>query len=294
MTLAVGFDIGGTNARGAVVRDGEEVVAMGRASLTERSPEAVVEVVARLRDELAAGDARQVGVGLAAMLDAGKVRNAPNLGWRNVDFGALLSARLQAKVVLANDLSAAAWGEHRQGASRGVADSFTVFVGTGVGSAMILRGEPYRGSRGLGGELGHVKVVARGGRPCGCGSSGCLEAYVGGGKLATWMAEKGLSGGAEQLELLAEAGNPVARELFDFVSVTLATAIANQVSVLNPAMVVLGGGVLARTPRLRAFLMQAIPALAVEPAREGLAVVSAELGDDSGAIGAALLAQRLT
>jgi glucokinase len=293
-TLALGVDIGGTNARAAVVdpRSGR-LLATAKQSWTDRSPAAVIGEIARLVagvvDGQPVGDA-PLGVGFAGMLDGGMVVNAPNLGWRNVDFGGPLAQRLGRKVQLFNDLSAAAWGEHRAGAAKGAHHVFTVFVGTGVGSAIIDDGRLLHGATGVAAEFGHVKVQLEGGRLCGCGDHGCLEAYVGGAKLGEWMHEEGLTGTASELEARAQAGDPTAKRLYDVAVGHLALAVANQVTVLNPAVLVLGGGVLSRCPGMVAHIRQVVGHRAAVAARRAVHVELARLGDDSGLVGAALLA----
>jgi glucokinase len=291
--LALGVDLGGTNARAAVVeRASGRVVASARRAWTERSPAAVTAEVAQLLKPLCAGqplDGVGVGVGFAGMLRGDVVVNAPNLGWRDVDFGGALARAIGRPVRLVNDLSAAAWGEAKAGASRGAQHVLTVFVGTGVGSAIIAAGALLDGATGVAGELGHVKVVLDGGRPCGCGDVGCLEAYAGGARLTEWMREEGLAGTPSDLEVRALSGDALAAKLYDAAAGHLALAIANQVTVLNPEVLVLGGGVLSRCPELEARVRDAVGRRAGVAARGAVRVVRAELGDDSGLVGAALL-----
>lgn len=291
--LALGVDIGGTNARAAVVeRASGRVVASAKQSWTERSPEAVVAEVAKLLGQVAEGHALDgvgVGVGFAGMLHGPVVVNAPNLGWRDVDFGGALSRAVRRPVRLVNDLSAAAWGEKSAGAARDAQHVFTVFVGTGVGGAVITDGRLLDGATGVAGEFGHIKVVLDGGRPCGCGDAGCLEAYVGGARLTAWMQEEGLAGTPSDLELRAQAGHATARRLYDFAVGHLALAIANQVTVLNPEVLVLGGGVLSRCPGMQARVREVVTQRAGVAARGAVRVELAQLGDDSGLVGAALL-----
>lgn len=292
MTLHLGADVGGTNARVALVESSGHIVQAVKACLPDRSVEGVVATVKALVGQL--GDrgpmSPTIGVGLAGMLRGSVVVNAPNLGWRDVDFGTALSFALGRPARLVNDLSAAAWGERLAGAARGLDDTFTVFVGTGVGSAIIAQGRLVHGATGVAGEFGHLKVVPEGGRPCGCGEHGCLEAYIGGARLTASMREAGLGGTPADLERLALEGHPTARSLYDTAAGFLALAIANQVTVLNPAMLVLGGGVLSNTPALVQRIRDVIAARSGAASREGLRVALAQLGDDSGIVGAALLA----
>jgi glucokinase len=291
--FALGVDIGGTNARAAVVEvTTGRLIASAKEAWTDRIPSAVVTVVHSLIEKVSVGHELRgvsVGVGFAGMLRGDVVVNAPNLGWREVDFGRPLAAALGRRVRLVNDLSAAAWGELKAGAARGASDSFTVFVGTGVGSALISGGVLLSGATGVAGEFGHTKLLAEGGRLCGCGEHGCLEAYMGGAKLKEWMTESGIPGTPADLERLAQEGVVPAKGLYDFAVGHLALAIANQVTVLNPGVVVLGGGVLMRCPGMVKRVTDTVMTRASAASRTDLRVRLAELGDDSGLVGAALL-----
>lgn len=294
MTLCLGVDLGGTNARAAVVeRTGGRIVASAKETWSTHSLEEVVRGTAALVERLARDHAlpaaSPVCVGFAGMLRGPVVVNAPNLGWRELDFGTPLSGALKRPVRLVNDLSAAAWGEFRAGAARGATDTFTVFVGTGVGSAIIAGGALVGGASQVAAEFGHIKVLQEGGRRCGCGQEGCLEAYLGGAKLEEWMREEGLSGTASQLEALANAGDARAKRMYDFAVGHLGLAIANQVTMLNPGVLVLGGGVLNRCPGMVERIRQSVARRATGASQSAVRIELATLGDDSGLVGAALL-----
>lgn len=292
--LALGVDLGGTHVRAAVVdRESGAVVASVKETHADRAPEAVVEAIARAA-EAATQRADLVGrlscgVAVAGQLRGDVVTNAPNLGWREVPFGHLLVARLGRPVAVINDLKAAAWGEFKVGAARGETDTFTCFVGSGVGSATIASGRLCLGARGVAGEVGHVKVKFEGGRQCGCGEFGCLEAYAGGVNLEAWMKEVGLEGSVAELEVKAHKGNAEALHLWDFASSALALVVANQVTMTNPGMVVLGGGVLSRCPKMVDRIVETVETRALTASRVGLKIGLAALGDDSGVVGAAML-----
>lgn len=303
---ALGIDLGGTNARAAVVGADGELLASSKRALTDRSPAAVVEAIALAAEAACAQAQVQVdacGVGAAAMLDesSGMVLVGPNLGWRDVPLGSLLSRRLSRPVKILNDLKVAAWGELKAGAARGASDVLVVFVGSGVGSALIVRGQMVKGAHGVAGELGHIKVVP-GGRPCGCGERGCLEAYVGGHNLIGQMRELdspallALAGGNPAhlspafLEQAALAGDPASRELHQRASDYLGLAVANLVTVLNPGILVLGGGVLGNLTAMRRRVVELVNEQTSRVARAKLQIATAALGDDSGLIGAGLLA----
>lgn len=306
----LGIDLGGTFARAAVVDEQGRIVAASKIPLAERSPVAVVEAIAhaaKVAVETAGAPVSSCGVGAAGQIhgESGVLAVAPNLGWRNVPLGDMLKTRLGFSVRVVNDLSAAAWGELNAGAGRGAHDMYTVFVGSGVGSAIIANGKLVNGGGGVAGELGHIKVLPNG-RRCGCGELGCLEAYVGGHNLIAQTREllatgrsavlTELTGGDPArvtpvtLEHAAEQGDAEAREIYERASLMLAIAVANQVTVLNPARLILGGGVLAHCPGIRRRVLEGVQAFASNTSREGLLITDAELGDDSGLIGAALLA----
>ena len=293
--LAIGMDLGGTHTRAAVVdRTTGKVVSSVKDTHTDRSPEGIVASMARAAAEATrvAGveGALPCGVGAAAQLNGDVVTLAPNLGWRNVPFGALLAKQMGRPVKVVNDLKAAAWGEFKLGVAKGETDTYTLFVGSGIGSAIIAGNTLVMGNGGLAGEVGHLKVVAEGGRKCGCGELGCLEAYAGGVQLESWMKESGLEGGAVELEKLAHSGNAEAKRLWDFASSALALVVANQVTVLNPGYVVLGGGVLVRCPKMVERIIETVGRRALAASRTGLKVGLAALGDDAGVVGAAMLA----
>lgn len=314
--LRLGIDLGGTNARAALVDQATgAVVASLKRPHEARTPIAVARSVA----EAARAVAAEAGVTLAALGGAGVgvagqclgatgvVLNAPNLGWREVPFGDLLQTELGLPVRIVNDLSAAAWGERAFGAARGVDDAALVFVGSGVGSGLILGGRLHEGGSGVAGELGHVKVTPRGAQPrrCGCGEWGCLEAYVGGMNLAARVREalaEGQAGAvlaaaggdparvsASAVEAAYQAGDPYARDLWAEAGELLGTAMANLCTLLNPARLVLGGGVLLGCPNLMRITRAHVGDRTLKAARRGLTVECAGLGDDAGVVGAALL-----
>lgn len=306
----LGIDLGGTFVRAAVVDAQGRIIASAKMALGERSPSAVVESIAlaaKAAVDSAGTAVTGCGVGAAGQIhgESGVLAVAPNLGWRNVPLGELLRTRLGYSVRVVNDLSAAAWGEFNAGAGRGAQDMYTVFVGSGVGSAIIASGGLVHGGGGVAGELGHIKVVPNG-RRCGCGELGCLEAYAGGHNLIAQTREllatgrshvlMELTGGDParvtpvMLEQAAEAGDTGARDIYERASLMLALAVANQVTVLNPARLILGGGVLTHCPGIRRRVVEGVQAFASTTSREGLLIADAELGDDSGLIGAALLA----
>ncbi|NOK19159.1 ROK family protein [Corallococcus carmarthensis] len=305
----LGIDLGGTFARAAVVDGKGAILASAKVALLDRKPPGVVETIAQAAEEAVKKAGVKVegcGVGAAGQIhkDTGVISVAPNLGWRDVPLAALLTKRMGFEVKVVNDLSAAAWGELHAGAGRGAQDMLVVFVGSGVGSAIIADGRLVHGGGGVAGELGHIKVVP-GGRLCGCGEHGCLEAYAGGHNLIAQTKELLASGASRVLEQLtqddpdtitpvtletaADAGDAKAKEIHDRASHFLAVAVANYVTVLNPSRLVLGGGVLTHCPGIKRQVLDGVQQWSSRVSREGLLIADAELGDDSGIIGAALL-----
>jgi glucokinase len=255
---------------------------------------------------LSANDVAGVGVGVAGQVmgRTGTVIVGPNLGWHDVRFGALMERELGRPVRVVNDLSAAAWGEAMAGAARGASDVLLVFVGSGVGSGLILGGRLYEGAGGIAGEIGHTKVIP-GGRLCGCGEHGCLEAYTGGRNIAARIRERYAAGkaraivkaaggnpedaNASALDAAAEAGDPEAMEMREEIARMLGVAMANAVTLLNPQKLILGGGVLSGMPGMKARMVDWLLSNGGRAHVAQLSIVDAALGDDSGVIGAGLL-----
>ncbi len=320
MSLAIGIDLGGTNLRAGALRGDEAVPSTAHRELVgpDREPRAIVERVAAVVERLAgAADADAapipVGVGIAAMLrDArGTVARSPHLGpaWREAPFGALLRERLGPRFAASvyNDVNAVTWGEAVAGAARGCRDVLAVYVGTGIGGGVIAGGRLVDGASSCAGEIGHVKVRwDDAAAPCNCGGRGCVEAYVGGSYLDRRIRDElgrprartsaaRLAGGVEHVTALhvdqaAADGDEWALALWSELAPMLAVSLANALAVLNSERLVLGGGLLSRTPTLVSMTDIALRIVAPPPILEPLTVAMAELGDDAGVVGAARLA----
>jgi glucokinase len=307
------MDLGGSNARAAAVDPTGAVLQVSKVKLSARTPEAAVDALASCVTQVFAALDRPresclgYGLGLAAQIDArtGHVIVAPNLGWRDVDFAGLLGQRLGHAVTLGNDLAVAGLGEAKAGAARGYKDAVLFYVGSGIGSALILDGRLYRGSRGIAGEIGHSKVRP-GGRKCGCGELGCLEAYAGGNNLGfrvleavaagrttavTKLVPDGVRPTVNFIEQAANDGDALAIELLDEAASLIGLTAANLITLLNPGVLILGGGVLLNSAWIRRKAEETLRANVSRPALEGCLIVSPALGDDAGVIGAAFLSQ---
>jgi glucokinase len=236
----------------------------------------------------------------------GTVQQAPNLpGWMEpFDVADALSSALDGvPVTVDNDVNVGTLAEHRLGAGKGADDLLGVFAGTGIGAGVVLDGELRRGPTGAAGEIGHM-IVRRGGRLCGCGGRGHLEAYAGRAAMerrARDLEQKGrdtilvdLAPGRRMtsgvfVKALA-AGDGVAIELIDDAVGALGVAIASCVSLLDIALVVVGGGLADRLGPSFVERVEEACRADVFPRNPDLRIVPAALGDRGGSMGAALMA----
>ena len=294
----VAIDVGGTTLKAAVVNDDGHVHSFERRETRAgEGAEAVIDAVLTLAADLAAVAPRTVGLGLAlpGVVDdeAGTVLNATNLRWRDVPIGAMARERLGIAVVVMHDVRAAALAEGLLGAARGARDYLLITLGTGVGAAMVIRGQPYTGSHGFGGEFGHVAVEPRG-PLCGCGRPGCLEAFASAGHIAlryaamTGNTAQGTT--AREVARRAADGEAIAGAVWRDAVDALAIAVANYVTLMDPELIVIGGGMAAAGDDLFGPLRHRVEA----HVRFGSPppVVPARLGEAAGRYGAAIGAWR--
>jgi glucokinase len=307
----VGIDLGGSGLRMGVVS--EDGAVEGLQSLTHGGfshPMDAVERLARMVEDAAAqgGPIDAVGVGVAAWVerDTGFVTRAPNLGWIDVPFGELLRRRLKLPVVVHNDLKAIAWGEYRFGAGVGARTLLVIFVGTGVGAAVIAEGNLLVGARGFGGEIGHIKVGPDDGPLCGCGRRGCLEAYVGGRALSLKARQSVAEGRislvrpdsemreltAADLEELSNRGDAEAQALLEGGGMQLGRVLGSMVTFLNPDTVLMGGGVWDSSDVIKDAVRIGLDLSSHPDLRKSVRIVEGRLGSRAGVIGAADLARR--
>ena len=290
----IGVDIGGTNLRGALVRSNGAIVSRFRlksaiANGAESFLDRLTVEISRLMED-AAGDGLQlqgIGIGIPGLIGTdGTIHSSVNLRpLEGMNLSRLLSRRLQLPVVSANDANLIALGEVWAGAGQGMQSVIVVTIGTGLGSGLILDGKLWTGVGGFAAEFGHLTVEPEG-LPCPCGNRGCLEQYVSAAALCRY----GDGRTPEELALLAQAGDPVACAAFESIGYWLGTALAGLVNILNLEGVIIAGGVSAGfdlfAPALRKTLQQrAFPLMAAQ-----VQVCRADLGDDAGLVGGALLA----
>ena len=297
----VAIDVGGTNLKGAVVdRRGRSLTIERRDSCADAGPQAVIDAVIGLAEELAGecsgghgAPPGAAGIAVPGLVDesTGTVKVAANLGWRDVQIGPIAEQRLGVPVTVSHDVRAGALAEGLLGAARGCRDYLLITLGTGIGGAIVIAGRPYVGAHGLGGELGHMAIEPRG-PMCGCGRAGCLEALASAGHVSArygLMARTSESVSAAEVAQRAEAGDDsFADQVWSEAIDALAIGIANYAALLDPELVVIGGGMAAAGNRLFEPLRRRLTAHVRfgEPPQ----VVAAMLGDEAGRHGAAIAA----
>ncbi|MEO6531058.1 MAG: ROK family protein [Specibacter sp.] len=267
----IGVDIGGTKIAVGLINDSGEVLAHSQCP-TPQGGEAIADSVAQLLGAFTADrPGAVVGVAVPGYVstDHRTVANAANLELADTHLAELIEDRIRVNTVVVNDANAALWAEYRFGAARRVQDVVMVTVGTGIGGGLLVNGQLVSGAHGFAGEVGHM-VVAPGGRPCGCGSRGCLDRYASGTAL----------------------GHPIHSEA-DFAEIGrwLGVGLSQVVMLLDPGVILLGGGVSAAGTALTVPTQQTLNALLAEHGRETAPPVRvAQLGPDAGFIGAAAYA----
>jgi glucokinase len=276
----------------------------------EAGPFAIVDAIIELVTDVASGvhpsEIAGIGVGLPAQIDFLKqtVEFCTNLPLAGVDMRSLIMSRVRYPVTIDNDGNCAGIGESRFGAAKNVRDFVMITLGTGVGGALFFNGEPYRGSRGLAAEIGHM-VVRLDGPPCPCGGAGHIESYLGRPAIAAAGREiaSGYGGRAIRTEAGGDASRITAEDVVDAAlkgdeeargilleaGVVLGEALVGIVNLLNPRLVVVGGGIGEACGFMVERAAEVIDQHALAGRRD-VRVVQAALGNDAGALGAAALA----
>jgi glucokinase len=305
---AIGIDVGGTKINALrVARDGE-ILGRTTQSTPADDEEATLAAMTDVARAMLTDDVLAIGVGAAGMVDAaaGTLLFAPNLAWRDLPIAARMREALGLPVQVDNDANLAAYAEYRFGAGRGYRHMLLVTVGTGIGGGLVFDGRLFRGAHGFASEIGHV-IVEPGGPLCGCGNRGCWE-QVAAGRSIDRLGRRAARERADSLlarlahgdpdrvtgQLVTEAargGDEAALEVFAEVGRRLGEGIGGLVNVLDPQVVVVGGGAveagdLLLDPARRAF----VDAVQAPEHRPRVPIVAAQLGPDAGAVGAGALA----
>jgi glucokinase len=303
----IGVDVGGTKLLGVVLGpDRSEVLAEVRHP-TPRGGEALlagmVEAVAELSDAAGLHDDVRVGVGVAGLVDhRGVLRHGPNQpGVRELDVLGGLAAVLGDRVVVDNDGNCAVRAERASGAAQGRDHVVLVTLGTGIGAGLVVDGRVVRGWNGMAGEPGHTMVDPTG-PPCPCGRRGCWERYASGAGLARMARDAAEAGRldvgvapaeirGEDVVAAARDGDPAAQALLDDFAWWTAVGVANLVAVLDPEIVVLGGGLIDAAELWLDETRRRLPELLVASDHRHLPPIeAARHGGHAAALGAALLA----
>lgn len=307
MSLTIGVDIGGTNILAGVVTATGDILAKARRATDPSDPDQIEAAVAEAVRELMDGyEVAGVGVAAAGFVSADrrKLLFAPNIAWRDHPLADRLEALIRHPVVIENDANAAAWAEYRFGKGQGTADMVMLTLGTGLGGAIITGGQLVRGAFGAAAELGHIKVVPDGER-CGCGQYGCWEAYASGTALAREAQQfayefipaaktmldlaSGAAISGAHVTAAARLGDKAALGLLQAFGRHLGIGIATLAAVVDPEIVVVGGGITSAAgdlilPTAREHFVRN---LSGRGHRGELRIVTAALANDAGMIGAA-------
>lgn len=296
MDCVIGLDVGGTVMKAALTgADGTVLHTDRRPTPRDDGPDAVVAALVEYAAELTTAatgrhlNARGLGVAVPGIIDepAGVAVFSANIGWRDVSLRKLVGERTGLPTAIGHDVRAGGVAEARLGAGRGTRQFFFLPIGTGIAGAIVLGGRAHAGANGGAGEVGHT-VVRPGGEPCPCGSAGCLETLASGASIARhYAARSGAALSTAEIAALVTAGDEVAGEVWTEAVEALADALAQVTVLLDPGLVVIGGGVGDAGETLLAPLRSALARRLTfsQPPR----LVRAQLGDAAGSLGAALL-----
>ncbi|MEY4647648.1 MAG: hypothetical protein RL009_64 [Actinomycetota bacterium] len=308
---AVGIDIGGTKIGGALVDESGSIIRESRVPTPAQDSDAITDAVVQLIQELSEGvEVLAVGVAAAGFVDAERsnIVYAPNLSWRNEPLKAKIQAKVAMPVFIENDANAAGWAEYKFGAGAGARHVVMLTIGTGVGGAIIVDGKLLRGGFGLAAELGHVPLNG-GDRACGCGQVGCIEPYGSGTSLlkaARALASSGDAKGFRLAQLEEENGELTgaqvyqaiveqdagALELLSNLGTALGKTVAGICAVLDPEVVIIGGGVSAAGELILNPIRESYEKhLSAAAFRPHVRFAIAQFVNDAGVVGAADLAR---
>lgn len=316
MTKRIGIDVGGTNVKIALV-DGEGKIIysnsvptyaqMGYEYTVNNIKQAIRDLMKETNTD--AKEIEGIGFDFPGQVDykTGIVKLAPNIpGWVNVPIAQMIEEEFNIPTRIDNDVRCAALGELKFGAGKGCENFVCITVGTGIGSGLVINGQLVRGAANAAGEIGHIKLQMNGGPICGCGDTGCLEAFASGPSIVA-MAQEYLKGGKSTkfremagadgeitpyiVAKAAEAGDPVAKRIFEIVGTYIGMGLVSVINLLNPEKVIIGGGVAAAGDLLLDPIRKTIKERAMVVAGNSVEIVPAELGNSAGVIGASMLVE---
>ena len=308
----IGVDVGGTNVKIALVdKEGSIVYSNTTPTRAEMGYEYTISNIKQAINDLMKetktdkNSIEGIGFGFPGQIDctSGIVRLLPNIpGWVNVPVSKIMEKEFGIPTKVDNDVRCAALGELAFGAGKGCQNLICITIGTGIGSGLIVNGKLVRGADNAAGEIGHIKLQMHNGPICGCGDSGCLEAFASGPSIVAMAQEYILGGKSTKYRelanpeitpyIVAEAakqGDKVAIKIFERMGEYIGIGLASVVNLLNPEKIVIGGGVadagdILFTPLVNTLKKRAMPIQA-----KSVSVVPAQLGNAAGVIGASLL-----
>ncbi len=312
-TMRIGIDVGGTKIAAGLVNNAGKVMARRKIKTdTVKGYTAVLDQINSLVSALLAeAEARTsvincIGIACAGQIDrmTQKVIFSPNLNWRDAPLRSDVEAASGIRTFVGNDVNAGTYGEWRFGFNREGSDVVGVFIGTGIGGGLIVNGRMFRGSHGVGGELGHITLNPFG-YQCHCGNRGCFEAYCAGSYIEGRVRQR-LEAGyrGKLLDIIkgrAETLNPSAIEegyflgdelcveIWTEVIEYLGSALQSIANLLNPELIIFGGGVVKGTKRLIEEARSVMERRAMPASIRGMKIEHARLGNDAALLGAAFL-----
>lgn len=313
----VGVDLGGTNIKVSAYTF-EDWTPVYESRVPTEAQGGWEHVMNRIYNELIKlfqtvpkGQTACVGLGIPGLLDieTGISKFSPNFpSWENVPVVDWLQERLKLPVYIDNDVRVNLYGEWYCGAGKGRNNVVLLTLGTGLGSGIVMDGRVLYGATSSAGEVGHMNMVRTGGRPCKCGSSGCLGRYVSALGLLRTLKEKLAAGtpcvirewvGGDLEKITAkmvsdayDTGDSVAIETMTETGELLGYGLVNVVNLFNPEIIIIGGGMAAAGDRLLQPARQVVESHALKLSREQCSVVTAQLGDSAGMLGAAIYAKQ--
>ena len=310
----IGIDLGGTKIATALCDNACNIIA--RVKVNTEAEEGEQEVIRRIGDsirqviEISGVPVKQIsGIGISSpgplSIEKGTIIYAALLGWRNVAIRELIQQEFNIATYLENDANAAAYGETLLGAGRGFSNVVYITVSTGIGSGLVINRQIHRGKHDAAGELGHICVELNG-RKCSCGNRGCLQAYASGTAIAQIARERALcqkesrilslaDGKIESIDCLtvekaAYEGDSLVKELWHEAGVSLGQGISIIMQMLDPDIVVIGGGVTKAWKLFYEPMVRVVGQQTYKLISDDMLIVPAQLGEDSGVLGAAMIA----
>ncbi len=313
---SIGIDLGGTKILiGLVEKESGKVVShIKKKTKKEKGPENIVRKMVEGVEELLEESGKSfteissIGIGSAGQIDRknGVIIGAPNLDCYNLNLKEILQNKFNIPVFVGNDVEVATIGEQKFGAGKGCADFVCVFVGTGIGSAIVKNGHIIYGATGTAGELGHI-IVDLNGRPCACGAHGCLEAYASRSAIETRIEgalkkgrksciseylEEGKAITSSMIRKSIEREDELVTQCVSEASEYLSGGLASVINLINPELIILGGGLIEAVDYFYKQTIKKAKSKSLPVPAEKIRFSKTILGDYSGVIGAALLDER--